>query len=198
MATKTLLESPEMVYDVLERQGRWTDEEYLSLTDHMNRLVEFTDGLLELLPWPTDNHQAILQFLLLTFEGFLKPLGGAVRFTTLRLRLRKGKYREPDLLVVLSATDPRRQNRFWTGADLVLEVVSPDDPERDLVVKRRDYAEAGIPEYWIVNPLNETVLVLVLNKKKYRRPTTFRRGDVARSSLLVGFEVSVDEVFDAD
>lgn len=60
------------------------------------------------------------------------------------------------------ARDPRRQNRFWLGADLVVEVVSEDDPERDTKVKRADYASAGIPEYWIVNPLDNTITVLVL------------------------------------
>ena len=44
------------------------------------------------------------------------------------------------------------QNVHWTGADLVIEVVSPDDPDLDLVVKRQEYAQAGIPEYWIVDP----------------------------------------------
>ena len=39
----------------------------------------------------------------------------------------------------------RNQDRFWLGADVVVGVVSPDDPGRDLVVKRADYAEAAIP-----------------------------------------------------
>ena len=56
----------------------------------------------------------------------------------------------------------RNQDRFWLGADVVVEVVSPDDPGRDLVVKRADYAEAAIPEYWIVDPRVETVTVLTL------------------------------------
>src|SRR5271165_6911330 len=79
MTTKELLASPERLLDILDRQGRWTEEEYLSLTDHTTRLVEFTDGFLELLPMPTDYHQAIVQFLLYAFDGFLKPLGGKVR-----------------------------------------------------------------------------------------------------------------------
>jgi Uma2 family endonuclease len=198
MLAKTLLESPHDVLDVLERQGSWTEKEYLALTDRTSRLVEFTDGFLEPLPMPTDYHQALLDFLFLAFRFFVVPKGGRVRFSGLRLRIRKGKFREPDLLLLLSATDPRRQNRYWTGADLALEVVGPDKPERDLVDKRHDYAEAGIPEYWIVNPLNETILVLVLNKKRYRRFGNFRRGDMAKSSLLHGFAVSVDQVFDAD
>jgi Uma2 family endonuclease len=198
MTTKRLLASPERLLDILDRQGSWTEEEYLSLTDHITRLVEFTNGFLELLPTPTDYHQAIVQLLLSAFDGFLKPLGGKVRIAPLRLRIAKDKFREPDVLLLLSASDRRRQNRFWTGADLVVEVVSPDKPERDLFSKRQDYAAAGVPEYWIVDPSNETILVLVLNKKRYRRLGSFARGTVARSSLLQGFQLSVDQVFDAD
>jgi Uma2 family endonuclease len=198
MTTKTLLRSPERLFDILDRQGSWTEDEYLALTDHTTRLVEFTGGFLELLPMPTDYHQAIVQLLLFAFDSFLKPLGGKVRIAPLRLRIGKGRFREPDLLLLLSASDPRRQNRFWTGADLIVEVVSPDKPERDLVLKRRDYAAAGVAEYWIVNPSNETILVLVQNKKRYRRFGSFARGSVAHSSLLEGFHVGVDQVFDAD
>ena len=62
--------------------------------------------------------------------------------------------------MLVSAADPRRGNRFWLGADLALEVVSADKPERDLVEKRGDYAEGRVPEYWIVNPQTETITVL--------------------------------------
>jgi hypothetical protein len=101
MTTKGLLAAPERLLDILDRQGSWTEEQYLSLTDHTTRLVEFTDGFLELLPVPTDYHQAIVQLLLYAFDGFLKPLGGKVRIAPLRLRVCKGKFREPDLLLLL-------------------------------------------------------------------------------------------------
>jgi Uma2 family endonuclease len=189
---------PESLFDLLERQGSWTEKEYLALTDDTNRLVEFTDGYLEILPMPTDRHQSILALVFLAMNAFLAPRGGKVHFAALRLRIRKRKFREPDLLLLLSAADPRRQNRYWTGADLVLEVVSKDKPERDLVVKRLDYAAAKIPEYWIVNPMTEQILVLGLNKKRYRRLGNYARGDIAKSTLLAGFEINVDEVFDAN
>src|SRR6266851_2230392 len=151
----TVLSSSQEWKDVLEeilpRQGEWSEEQYLVLTDHRSGLVEFTDGFLEVVPMPTDRHQAILEFLFLAFFHFIRPRGGKVRFAPLRLRIRPGKYREPDLLLLLSAGDPRRQNRFWIGADLALEVISPEKPERDLVQKRAEYAEAQVPEYWIVN-----------------------------------------------
>jgi Uma2 family endonuclease len=149
--------------DLLSRQGHWTEDEYLSLTDDINRFVDF----LELLPWPTDKHQAVLEVLFLLFLNHVKPLGGTVHFAVLRVRIRPGKFREPDLLLVKSAKDPRRKNRFWIGADLTLEVVSPDQPERDLIDKRNDYAEGGVPEYWIVNPQTDTITVLRLDGTRY-------------------------------
>ncbi|MGH7137767.1 MAG: Uma2 family endonuclease [Pirellulales bacterium] len=184
--------------DILPDQGCWTEEEYLVFTDHTNRLIEYTDGRLEPLPMPTDRHQAILGLLFKLFDGLLEPRGGKVRFSPLRLRIREGKFREPDLLLVSSADDPRRQNRFWTGADLALEVVSPDKPHRDLVEKRGDYAEGGVPEYWIVNPEDETITVLRLKNGAYVEAGVYQCGKSAASVLLPDFAVDVSAVFDAD
>jgi len=188
----------DLLEDILPPQGEWSEEQYLVLTDHTNRPVEFTDGYLEVFPMPTDQHQAILQFLFLAFFQFMQPRGGKVRFAPLRLRIRPGKFREPDLLLLLVAQDPRRQNRFWIGADLALEIVSPDKPERDLVQKRTDYAEARVPEYWIVNPQTETITVLRLREDTYEEAGQFRRGETAVSVLMPDFSVVVDGVFDAD
>ena len=199
--TTTLPSAPEwkdLLEDLLPRQGMWSENEYLVLTDHRNRLVEFTDGFLEILPIPTDKHQAILGFLYQAFLGFIDPRGGTVRFSPLRLHIRPGKFREPDLLLLLSAADPRRQNRFWLGADLALEVVSEEKPQRDLVDKRGDYAEGHVPEYWIVNPQTETITVLQLQGDVYQEAGTYRRGESAASTLLAGFAVAVAAVFDAD
>jgi Uma2 family endonuclease len=113
------------------------------------------------------------------------------------VQVRAGKFREPDLLVLRDEQDPRRQNEFWLGADLVVEIVSPDKAKRDTEEKPLDYAEASIPEYWIVNPLQSTITVLVLEEGAYVELGVFRRGDQAVSKLLDGFSISVDEVFDA-
>lgn len=80
---------------------------------------------------------------------------------------------------------------------MVVEVVSADDPERDTKVKRKDYAEAGIPEYWIVNPLTAAITVLALEDEIYAEQGVFHRGEQATSNLLEGFSVGVDEVLDA-
>jgi len=113
------------------------------------------------------------------------------------VQVRSGKYREPDLLLLLDANDPRRQDAFWLGADLVIEIVSPHKPQRDTEEKPRDYAEAGIPEYWIVNPLDDTITVLTLSGNAYAEHGVFRRGDAASSRLLTDFTVDVAATFDA-
>lgn len=182
---------------VRPRQGCWRENDYLWLTDHCTRLVEFADGRIEELPLPTDTHQTVLAFLFRLFDRHIDALGGVVRFAALRLRVREGRFREPDLLALLDANDQRRQDRYWLGADLAVEVVSPDDPARDYEEKRADYAAADIAEYWIVDPERATITVLSLRGDEYAEHGVFASGDVATSRLLEGLAVDVAAAFEA-
>ena len=177
-------------------QGAWTEGEYLQL--NTNHLVEFSHGQVEVLPTPTRIHQMIVGYLYLLFRTFAKHEAGIVVLAPFRLRLWEGKYREPDLLFLANKNDPRNQEAFWLGADLVVEVVSLDDPNRDLVEKRREYAQAGIPEYWIVNPQAESITVLQLRHGYYIEHGLFKRGDTATSATLAGIEVDVAAVLDVE
>jgi Uma2 family endonuclease len=188
----------QLLAEIIPPQGQWNEEQYLAMTDSTNWRIEYTDGTLEVLPMPTDKHQTILEFFYRAFFAHLDPIGGRVHVSGLRLRIRPGKIREPDVLLLRSATDSRRQNRFWTGADLALEVVSKDKPERDLVDKVVDYAEGQVLEYWIVNPLTETITVHSLDGEAYLIAGEYQRGQSAPSVLLSGFAVDVGAVFDAD
>ncbi len=186
-----------LVCDALPRQGCWTEADYLWLTDRAEGRIEFTDGHIELLPMPTVAHQVILAALYKAFDAWVDVRGGLVVFAGLRLRVRESKFREPDLLLLRDRHEARNRNRFWLGADLVLEVVSPDGEERDWVAKRADYAEGGIPEYWIVDPPEETITVLTLDGDAYAEHRVFGDGERATSLLLPGFSVDVKAVFDA-
>ena len=212
----------ELLCSALPPQGAWSDDAYLWLTDHSRRLIEFTDGSLEELPLPTSTHQAVLLFLYSVFHAYLRDTrrglrawgrstaflysvfhaylrerGGVVMVAPLRMRIRDGKFREPDLLLLRSRHDPRYADRYWLGADLVAEVVSADDPDRDFVQKRADYADAGVHEYWIVDPRDETVLVLGLADGVYREIGRYGRGDFVASPSLEGLVVDVAALFDA-
>ena len=186
-----------LLCDALPPQGAWRDGEYLWLTDRTARLIEFTDGWLEELPPPNFTHQAVLLFLYDLFRTYHGSRGGVVMVAPLRMRVREGKFREPDVLLLRDLNDPRFEDRYWLGADLVAEVVSPANPDRDLVEKRADYAEAGVPEYWIADPRDETLRVLRLDNRTYRQAGIYRRGEVAPSASLEGLRVEVVAVFDA-
>lgn len=180
-------------------QGAWSEEEYLRLD--AGRLVEFDNGKLEVLEMPTELHQAIAFFICLQIRNFITQsdaLSGVCFIAPLRVKLWEGKYREPDVLFMLERHRDRRTSRFWNGADFVVEIISDDDPNRDLLDKRSDYARAGITEYWIVDPRDRSVLVLALcdGGPEYVELGRFSDGQSATSGLLSGFAVDVTEVFD--
>lgn len=77
----------------------------------------------------------------------------------------------------------------------MVEVVSPDDPNRDWITKRTDYAEAGIPEYWIVDPKLESITVLELEGIGYAEHGSFGASTEATSPLLPGFSPDVGAIF---
>jgi Uma2 family endonuclease len=179
-------------------QGDLGEADYLRLTDSSRRLVEFTDGRIEVLPMPTEEHQAIVFFLTTLLKAFIaqKKLGWAVALP-FRVRIADSRFREPDILFLSEKNSSHRDNRFWTHADLVVEVVSEDDRQRDLIQKRRDYAAAGIAEYWIVDPRNQSITVLQLKRGKYLVHSEATRTGTVRSALLKGFTADVAEVFAA-
>jgi len=178
-------------------QGTWSAEDYLALDT--NRLIELDKGRLEVLAVPTELHQIIVAFLYRTLFQWSQSVGaGRVLMAPMRVQMANGKFREPDVLFMASEHANRRHSKFWEGADFVIEVVSEDDPDRDLVAKRREYAEAGIPEYWIVDPRDESILVLVLDGKTapYTEHARCCGDDVARSVTLPGLEVVTKQAFD--
>jgi Uma2 family endonuclease len=188
---------PEPTWEVaylFPTQGNWSEEDYLALNAH--QLVEFSHGFLEVLPMPTTSHQLLVVYLYRPVLGFTTGRDlGTVLVAPLRVRLWRGKFREPDVLFMSKGHADRIGEEFWDGADLVVEVVSgeEEDRRRDLVTKRREYARAGIPEYWIVDPREERITVLRLSGKRYVVHGEFPKGAVASSHLLRGLTVDVSE-----
>jgi Uma2 family endonuclease len=122
---------------------------------------------------------------------------GTLLFAPLRVKLWEGKYREPDLVFLSGEKPERLHGRYLDGADLVVEVVSgsAEDRHRDLVIKREEYAQAGISEYWIVDLAEEKITVLTLVGDAYWVHGEFKPGSAAASNLLIGFSISVTETF---
>ncbi len=180
-------------------QGQWTEADYFALPD--TRFVELKNGCLEFLTMPRRLHQLFARFMFLALHNFVESRKlGEAHFTGLNVRLEEGHIRVPDICYLSPARlgDPREVQDL---ADLIVEVVSPSDRdrERDLVEKRADYALTGVREYWIIDPESESISVLTLppGGGEYVEHGVFRIGQTATSVLLPGFHIDVDACFAA-
>lgn len=98
---------------------------------------------------------------------------------------------EPDVSLICDRD--KLSDRGCEGApDLVVEVVSPSNPEMDLVSKLNLYREAGVREYWVCDPLKERTLVYSFGNESPLAIYPFVQP--ASSLILLGFEVNFGEV----
>ena len=175
-------------------QGYWTEEDYFALDT--KRLVELSEGRLTILPRPTIAHQLVLGFVSSALRAFVQESDprGIVLFAPLCIRLWPGKIREPDVVYLHPNHRSRARKQHTEGADLVMEVVSPSKSDHDRNIKRIEYAQASISEYWLVDPQKRHIIVYALEGKAYGQAGLYGAGTVAPSVLLPGWSVVVDEV----
>jgi len=182
---------------MLPIQGSWTEADFLKL--HTNRMAELVDGRLEVLPAPTWLHQLILDFLLERIKDHIRRTncGGKILMAPLPTRLFAGTIREPDLLYVKSENLPKDVRGYPDKIDLAIEIVSSGEEarKRDYIDKRADYAKADVAEYWIADPDASLVTVLTLVGTEYQIAQECHPGDLARSVLLSGLEIPVNQIW---
>ena len=101
----------------------------------------------------------------------------------------------PDLVFVRSEHQGIMRTNYLDGVpDLVVEVLSTDR-RRDLALKRGWYAAAGVPEYWILDPVNDTLTVLELSGNEYSERVVLGPDDTLTTPLLPGFALALERLF---
>lgn len=107
--------------------------------------------------------------------------------------------RRPDFVYYTAADAEARmdltENRVLGVPTLVVEVLSEDDEDRDLVTKRREYAQAGITHYWILDPQQRIALTLVLTGQAYQVAGEFSGANCLTSELFPGLEIPLSRLF---
>ncbi len=178
------------------RQGEWTERDYFSLPE-TNRRVELANGELLVSPSPSNQHQAISLASTLALGNYVKQHQlGVIRYAPHDVRLFSETIRQPDIFFVRKAHQDRFTGQVFDGGpDWIAEIISPGDREIDEQVKLVEYAKAGVPEYWLVDPEHTTIRIYTLKEKAYELVSTSGAGEIAQSVTLKGFQVSVDEVF---
>ena len=173
--------------------------------------VEWVDGFTHYKPVVSNRHQDICSFLYRVLERHCEDAGlpAKVRFNGQDLLVPRPdgtvtRLRRPDVCAMLDREDPRVVPDGWLGCDVCVEVISPDDPRRDTVQKRAEYAAAGVTEYWLVDPrprtarrpAGRTVSVLTLTDGDYAGDPA-GDGETAESRLLPGLSFDVTACLDA-
>lgn len=148
----------------------YTEDDYYNLPENVR--AELIDGQIYYMSAPSRIHQEILMFLSKTIANYIDSKKGPCKVypAPFAVKLFVDDNRtvvEPDISVIC---DPNKlTDRGCTGApDWIVEIVSPSNSSHDYIRKLNLYADAGVREYWIVNPMNQSVYVYFLEDDKFR------------------------------
>ncbi|MEA5567418.1 Uma2 family endonuclease [Anabaena sp. UHCC 0399] len=148
-----------------------TFEDYLNYDDGSGFPYELVDGRLELMNPPTIQHFLIVDFVDTAFKAEIKRLDLPwLTFREAGVRTGRNKSRLSDLCVVTQEQARELINVsavFESPQLIIVEVISPDSIKRDYRYKRSEYAAVEVPEYWIVDPLEKKISVLLLEEGLY-------------------------------
>jgi len=150
------------------RLGGWTLARYLAEAPE-NQLWEFVRGEVIMYSPAAAEHQRLVGFLVRLIGGFCEAKGwGEVLTGPAAIRLLPDVIREPDIFVLPPEEVPKAKGvPLEVRPALVIEVTSPATRTLDLVEKAQDYAAAGIPEYWVVDPERKEVVLHRLAGEEY-------------------------------
>ena len=140
---------------------------------------------------PSTGHQDLTLFLGSILRFYVESKGaGRVFVGPLQMRLGRSG-REPDVLFVSNENKARVEGLYLNGpADLAVEVVSPESRGRDRKEKFREYEQAGVREYWIVDAVNRQAEFYALGSDRTYRPMAIAE-DVFRSQVIQGLWLDV-------
>ncbi len=180
---------------------RMSYEEYLALGSESG-IAEWVGGDVTT-SMPTEIHQTVVEFLYGLIGFFVRAMKlGRVHVAPRPMRASPGgPVREPDLFFVANEHLDRLTQQILDGpADLAIEVVSDDSVGRDRGDKFYEYEEAGIREYWIVDPRpgRQRADFYVLDEAGKYRPVPIPEDGVYRSTVLAGLVLRVDRLWEAD
>ncbi len=151
-----------------KKDGEYTLDDYYALPDE--RRVELIDGVFYDMSAPAVVHQKILGDLHILFRECADAHEGTCEVylapCDVRLDMDNKTMVQPDLLVICKSYDLDAK-RFEGAPDLVLEILSPSTRSKDMLLKLYKYQNAGVREYWIVDPEHEKVLVYDFREENY-------------------------------
>ena len=180
----------------------YTYTDYMSYSE--NERLEVIDGhIYAMSPTPSRIHQEIISYLVIEIGNHIKSNKGSCKvypapfdvflFDNETLESCKNII-QPDISVICDKN--KLIDKGCAGApDLIIEVVSPYNPSNDYVRKLSLYEYFKVREYWIINPINETILIYRLdNTMQYSAPETYTFKDKAKVGIFENLEINFTDL----
>ncbi len=181
----------------MERAVKRTYDDYRVTPD--DKRCELLNGDLMMVPAPNRRHQDVQAELGSRLRQFTQEHRlGTLFFAPFDVVLSDSDVVQPDLLFISRAREHMITDENVRGApDLVIEILSPSTADRDLGYKHELYSRHGVLEYWVLDPMAETVALHRQRDGVLELTDTFGRRDTLRTPLLKGLELQLDDVFPA-
>ncbi len=179
------------VLKAVDEPKQMTYEEFLNWADE-DTLAEWVSGDVIMTSPASSRHQDISDFLTSILRSFVEEQKmGKIRSAPFQMKVGDSG-REPDLMFIAQANIKRLKETYLDGpADLVVEIISPESLGRDRGDKFYEYEAAGIPEYWLVDPLREQVEFYRLDSQGHYQLIRPDDEGVYTSEVLTGLHLPV-------
>ena len=177
--------------------GKLTCQDYFDLDAPEGERYELIDGVLIMAAAPNEAHQRVSMMLgtWMNLFAYQRDLGWVLG-PPYDVVLSETDVVQPDILFVSNERSYIRTPANIQGApDLVVEVISPSSERRDWRDKRALYARHGVKEYWLIDPINRIIWLMLLRRGALEIVGTYGEGDTVSSTALAGFSVKVDDLF---
>lgn len=163
-----------------------------------NKPYQIIAGEKVVAPSATPFHQEILRNLIERLGFFVRSKRlGKLLISPLDIRFNENEVYQPDLAFVRQPKiEGVKKEKIDTLPDLVIEVLSPSNAYHDLTHKKAIYAQYGVAEYWIIDPIEETIEILINEGGLYRTEALLRKPATLESAMFPGFSMTVEDVFE--
>ncbi|WHY85041.1 Uma2 family endonuclease [Neobacillus novalis] len=175
-------------------------EEFYKMREETDKLIEYIDGNVFMSPSPSTKHQRVSSRLHVKLFHFLEGKSCEVFPAPFDIELHRenmegNKIIIPDLSVICDKSG-LTENRYVGAPALIMEILSPSNQSHDLVFKLNLYMQYGVREYWIINPMLNTIQAYVLDSEgQYQQLDVLKEKGILKSAVLEGLEVSLEEIF---
>jgi len=184
--------------EALKIEGRFTYADYLTWPE--DERWELVDGYPVAMATPSRAHQSVLLGIAGQLYNYLRGKPCKVFVAPFSVRLNAATSDdtvvEPDILVVCDEKKLEDGKGVVGAPDFIIEILSPSTAKHDKTTKYRLYQEAGVREYWIIDPDDKMLMTYTLSDGRYSGPVYFEDDTSVPVKTLEGCNINLTEAFE--